>query len=127
MTRDKLVEMITPPNTLRTKVGSERPALDQGAVARAEAALASLSDQFNDWIAEELDKLVAAWDAFEADSGTPEARDELHRRAHDLKGLAPTYGYPLVGRICGSLCKLTGDETLDVEPPPHFSRPMSTP
>ncbi|MBI1358660.1 MAG: hypothetical protein GC155_00065 [Alphaproteobacteria bacterium] len=117
MTREKPVEMITPPNALRAKVGDERPALDQGAIARAEAALADLSEQFNEWIVEELDKLVAAWDGFEADGGTAAARDELHRRAHDLKGLAPTYGYPLVGRFCASLCKLTGDDTVETQPP----------
>jgi hypothetical protein len=45
------------------------------------------------------------------------ARHELHRRAHDLKGLAPTYGYPLVGRICASLCKLTGEEYPNIKVP----------
>lgn len=31
--------------------------------------------------------------------------------------LAPTYGYPLVGRICATLCKLTGDEHGDITAP----------
>lgn len=122
MARQKPIEIINPPNALKAKVGGALPALDQHAIARAEAALAKLSDQFNDWIAEELDKLIAAWGVYEASGGTPEARDELHRRAHDLKGLAPTYGYPLVGRICGSLCKLSGDEALDRIPPMSLLR-----
>jgi HPt (histidine-containing phosphotransfer) domain-containing protein len=117
MARQKPIEIINPPNALKAKVGGALPALDQHAIARAEAALAKLSDQFNDWIAEELDKLIAAWGVYETSGGSQEARDELHRRAHDLKGLAPTYGYPLVGRICGSLCKLTGDESLGQVPP----------
>ena len=69
-----------------------------------------MSDQFAEWIKEELARLLEAWAAFEAAAGSPAAKNELHRRAHDLKGLAPTYGYPLVGRICATLCKLTGDE-----------------
>jgi HPt (histidine-containing phosphotransfer) domain-containing protein len=117
MTKQKPIEIITPPNALKAKIGGPLPALDQQAIARAEAALAKLSDQFSEWIGEELEKLVQAWDAYESSGGTQPARDELHRRAHDLKGLAPTYGYPLVGRICASLCKLTGDDVLDAIPP----------
>ena len=54
--------------------------------------------------------------AYERAPGTPASRNELHRRSHDLKGLAPTYGYPLVGRMCASLCKLTGDEHGNLNP-----------
>ena len=102
--------MITPPNALKAKVGGALPALDQKAIARAEAALERMSSQFADWIKEELARLLEAWAAYEQAPDTPATRNELHRRSHDLKGLAPTYGYPLVGRMCASLCKLTGDE-----------------
>lgn len=117
MQKQKPMETFTPPNALKAKIGGPLPALDQQAIARAEAALADLSGQFDEWIGEELDKLIAAWDGYEKSGGTNAARDDLHRRAHDLKGLAPTYGYPLVGRVCGSLCKLTGDEALEKAPP----------
>jgi len=110
MARQKPIEVITPPNMLKTKIGGAMPALDQRAIAKAEAALEKMSDQFAEWIKEELARLLEAWAAFEAAAGSPAAKNELHRRAHDLKGLAPTYGYPLVGRICATLCKLTGDE-----------------
>jgi hypothetical protein len=116
MPRQKPIEVITPPNMLKAKIGGALPALDQAAIARAEAALDKLSDQFGDWINEEVGKLSDAWVAYEK---APDARAkyELHRRSHDLKGLAPTYGYPLVGRICASLCKLTGDEHGDINAP----------
>lgn len=116
MARQKPIEVITPPNMLKAKIGGPLPALDQNAIARAEAALENLSDQFGDWINEEMARLLDAWTGFEKG---PDARTkyELHRRAHDLKGLAPTYGYPLVGRICASLCKLTGDEHGDINAP----------
>jgi HPt (histidine-containing phosphotransfer) domain-containing protein len=117
MAKQKPLEVITPPNVLKAKVGGALPALDQAAIARAEAALAKMSGQFAEWIKEELQRLLEAWAAYEKAPGAPDARSELHRRAHDLKGLAPTYGYPLVGRICGSLCKLTGDEHGEIRAP----------
>lgn len=117
MAKQKPIEVITPPNALKTKIGGALPAIDQQAIARAEAALQKLSSQFGDWINEELDKLMDAWAAYEADPNGPKSKTNLHRRAHDLKGLAPTYGYPLVGRMCASLCKLTGDEYPDLNPP----------
>ena len=116
MARQKPIEVITPPNVLKTKIGGALPALDQKAIARAEAALEKLSDQFADWIQEELSKLVEAWGKYEANQNQA-TKTELHRRAHDLKGLAPTYGYPLVGRICATLCKLTGDEHGEIDAP----------
>lgn len=117
MARQKPIEVITPPNMLKTKVGGALPALDQRAIAKAEAALEKMSDQFAEWIKEELARLLEAWAAYEQAHGSPAAKNELHRRAHDLKGLAPTYGYPLVGRFCATLCKLTGDEHGDISAP----------
>jgi HPt (histidine-containing phosphotransfer) domain-containing protein len=117
MARQKPIEVFTPPNMLKVKIGGPLPALDEKAIARAEAALEKLSGQFADWINEELAKLLEAWAAFEQAPDTPRARYELHRRAHDLKGLAPTYGYPLVGRVCATLCKLTGDEYGEISAP----------
>ncbi len=117
MANQKPVEMITPPNSLRAKIGGPLPALDKSAIARAEAALGSLSDKFETWIEEELARLLEAWATYEKNPAPADNRSELHRRAHDLKGLAPTYGYHLVGRICGSLSKLTGEEHEDVKAP----------
>jgi len=116
MSNQKPIDVITPPNTLKSKVGGALPALDQKAIARAEAALDGMSSQFAEWINEELARLLEAWAAYEQAPGTQSSRNELHRRAHDLKGLAPTYGYPLVGRMCASLCKLTGDEHGNLNP-----------
>lgn len=117
MTKEKPIEIINPPNMLKAKIGGPMPALDQNAIARAEAELEKMSSQFDEWIVEEVDSLVSAWSAFEKAPGEIESTANLHRRAHDLKGLAPTYGYPLIGRICNTLCKLTSDETPDLNPP----------
>jgi hypothetical protein len=36
--------------------------------------------------------------------------ENLYLRAHDLKGLGTTYGYQLITRIAGSLCRLIDDK-----------------
>ena len=122
MARQKPIEVITPPNMLKAKIGGALPPLDHNAIARAEAALKKLSVEFDVWIVEELNRLLEAWAVFENAPGDAAAKFEFHRRAHDLKGLAPTYGYPLVGRICATLCKLTGDEHGDITAPVSLLR-----
>jgi len=117
MAKQKPIEIFTPPNALKAKIGGGLPALDQKAIARAEVALLKLSDQFVDWITDELEHLSEAWANYEKTGGSESAKYELHRRSHDLKGLAPTYGYPLVGRICNTLCKLTSDEVSERQAP----------
>jgi hypothetical protein len=90
------------PLASRFKLG----ALDAAAVARAEAALQSLSSNFDQWMKDELTKLEAARDAIRAVGFTPQSAESLYFRAHDLKGLGTTYGFPLVTRIAGSLCRI---------------------
>src|SRR5215472_566407 len=98
--------MIQTPNTLQAKVGGGRFSLDADAVARAEAALKSLSGQFAQWMQDELNKLEDARSDVRAKGMTSETSEVLYMRAHDLKGLGATYEFPLVTRIAASLCKL---------------------
>lgn len=106
MNNSNNAQMIQPPNTLKAKVGGGRFSLDADAVARAEAALKSLSGQFAQWMQDELDKLDAARSEIGAKGMTAETSEALYMRAHDLKGLGATYEFPLVTRIAASLCKL---------------------
>ena len=39
-------------------------------------------------------------------ASTPATRDELFHAAHDIKGEAATFGYPLVAPAADSLCRL---------------------
>jgi hypothetical protein len=102
-------QVIQTPNTLQARVGGGRFSLDADAVARAEAALKSLSGQFAQWMQDELDKLEAARSDVRAKGLTAETGEALYMRAHDLKGLGATYEFPLVTRIAASLCKLIDD------------------
>lgn len=94
------------PNMLRLKVGGKGGALDGDVLARAEAALKSLSGQFAQWLQDEIDKLDAARAAVSAQGMTAVAAEGLYLRAHDLKGLGTTYEFPIITRVAGSLCKL---------------------
>ena len=106
MSNPNQAQVIHTPNTLQMKVGGGRFSLDADAVARAEAALKSLSGQFAQWMQDELDKLEAARADIRAKGMTGETSETLYMRAHDLKGLGATYEFPLVTRIAASLCKL---------------------
>jgi len=100
------VEMIQVPNTLKLKVGSRFGALNPGAVAKAEAALKSLSGQFANWLQDEINKLDAARAVVKVKGLSVETAGVLYTHAHDLKGLGGTYGFPIITRISGSLCRL---------------------
>ena len=103
-------QIIQVPNTLRAKVGGRLGALDQEAIAKAEAALADLSSQFGEWLQDEVKKLEDVQVLIKAEGLNLVNSEQLFYRAHDLKGLGTTYGYPLITRIAGSLCKMLDDE-----------------
>jgi hypothetical protein len=104
---DQAKAQITPPaNNLRLKLGGRFGAIDADAIAKAEAALKSLSGQFAQWLDDEIKKLDAARAAVQANGYTPETSESLYLRAHDLKGLGSTYEFPLITRIAASLCRL---------------------
>ena len=100
--------VIQPPS-LRLKVGGRFGAIDPSAIAKAEAALKSLSGNFAQWLSEEVIKLDAARQLVHDDGVTAETMETLYLRAHDLKGLGATYEFPLITRIGASLCRLIDD------------------
>ena len=98
-------EVITPPHALRKAVG---PASDpnDNPVARAEAALAELSSLFGSWMNAECDRLEVARQDVKRVGFTERTHEALFRAAHDIKGEASTFGYPAIGTIAESLCRL---------------------
>lgn len=117
MSDNQTVQVIRTPNTLRLKVGGRLGGIDPAAIAKAEAALKSLSGNFSEWLNDELVKLEAARQRIRSDGLTVETAETLYLRAHDLKGLGATYEFPLVTRIAGSLCKLIDDPDTRLEAP----------
>jgi hypothetical protein len=101
--------VIQPPG-LRLKLGGRFGAIDPSAIAKAEAALKSLSGNFSQWLSDEIVKLDAARQRVRDEGVTAETMETLYLRAHDLKGLGTTYEFPLITRIGASLCRLIDDK-----------------
>jgi hypothetical protein len=110
-------QMIPVSNTLKLKMGSRFGGIDPAALAKAEAALKGLADNFDQWMQDELTKLDAARARVTAEGYNAETAENLYFRAHDLKGLGATYGYPVVTQIAGSLCRLIDDPATRMKAP----------
>jgi len=108
MARQQPIELFMPPNMLKAKVGGTFVGIDMAAVNRAEAAMDALKSEFADWAQDDVRRLVAARDAFAANPDLA-ARAGLLRAAHDMKGQAATFNYPLIARVAGSLSHLIHD------------------
>jgi hypothetical protein len=106
MAREHPIELFMPPNMLKAKVGAGSfSGIDMAAIKRAEAAMDNLKSQFADWAADDVNRLVAAREAF-AKSPDRKTRAGLLRAAHDMKGQAATFNFPLIAQVAGSLSKL---------------------
>jgi HPt (histidine-containing phosphotransfer) domain-containing protein len=97
-------EVITPPHKLRRAVGAAVDGDDP--VARAEAALSQLSGEFAAWMHAECERLEAARQKVAALGFNEKTHGELFRAAHDIKGEAPTFGFPALAGVADSLCRL---------------------
>jgi len=107
MAEDKL-EVINPPNTLKQKVGTGGPgAVDLDALKRAEEVIASMTDSYLDWVAEDLKKIEAAYQKLKAATGDRKKElDGVFQVSHDIKGQGGSFGYDLMTAIGNELCRL---------------------
>ena len=103
-------QTIVPLNLLKARVAPKLGVLTPDALAKAEAALKTLSANFGQWLNDEIEKLEAARLAITNNGMTQDTADQLYTHAHDLKGLGATYDFPLITRVAGSLCKLMGEK-----------------
>lgn len=100
-------EVIKPAYKLRKAViGASNAADESDLVARAEAALAGLSDDFGAWMEAECMRLDQARNTIITDGLTTANKELLFRAAHDIKGEAATFGFPAVAAVADSLCRL---------------------
>ncbi len=83
---------------------------DSSTFSRAESAVAKVLERYPTLLADEIGKLVAAWDAapqqLDSESVAP-----IFKIARELAGYGETFGFPLVTIFGRSLCRLltTGD------------------
>lgn len=108
MARKQPIELFMPPNMLKAKVGGGLGGPDMAAMKRAEEAMTELQSEFGDWIARDVAALTAARAGY-AKTKDEAARDGLLRTAHDIKGQAATFNFPLIARVAGSLSRMIGE------------------
>ena len=103
------VEVITPPNTLKSKVGVGGPgAVDLQTLERAEAVIAGMTDSYLEWVANDLQKISDAYDRLvEAPAGASrEPLDKVFQISHDMKGQGGSFDYQLMTAIGTELCHM---------------------
>jgi|GEM_PF-1366617 len=95
---DNDTRVFTPPNLLRAKVGNKPgPDLNQ-IVAKAEAALSDLQDDYEVWIRDDLKTLRAAVASLRKEAD-PATLERIKILGHEIKGQGATYGYPLLTTV----------------------------
>lgn len=100
-------KFITPPNTLKAKVGPPTAGgVDLEALERAEAIIANLTDSYLDWVQEDLAKIQTAYDEMAAAGAKTKADiDKVFQVAHDIKGQGGSFGYNLMTVVGNQLCR----------------------
>lgn len=94
---------IMPPNHIKAKIGGRLP--DAAAIARAEAAVEKLADDYLLWIGADIARFDEALAAGRDDASLhKDSIETILRLAHDVKGQGATFNYPLVSRVAQSLC-----------------------
>jgi hypothetical protein len=117
LSQQNQAEVIPASNGLKLRMGGRLGGIDPAALAKAEAALKGLANNFDNWMQDELVKLDAARERIRLEGHNAETSEALYFRSHDLKGLGSTYGYPIVTRIAASLCRLTDDPATRLKAP----------
>lgn len=107
MARQQPIELFMPPNMLKAKVGGGLGGLDMAAMKRAESAMDTLKSEFPAWVANDVKALMEARTAYAKNPAA--GRAALMRAAHDIKGNAPTFNFPLIARVAASLSRLIGE------------------
>lgn len=85
-------------------------------IKRGEEAIQGLSENFDAWMNDELERLLDARGQVVDQGLTNIALESLHVVAHDMKGSSTTYGFPLAARVAATLSKLT-EQVLEEQPP----------
>src|SRR5215469_9982673 len=99
------IELFMPPNMLKAKVGGGLGGADVAAMKRAELAMEELKSEFSGWIADDIKKLMDARARY-ALAPDQASRAAVLRTAHDIKGQASTFKFPLIARVAGTLSRL---------------------
>ncbi len=99
-------EVIHPENKMRELVNAKRllPGEDHP-IVRGDRALADLSTEFSSWMDSDCERLDLARRNI-GGNFTEADKVAIFHAAHDIKGQAAMFGFPLVALAAGSLCRL---------------------
>jgi chemotaxis protein histidine kinase CheA len=106
-------EFISPPNTLRkAKVGNGKAKLDPVLLAKADAVVDRMRQNYADWADEDLTMLEKTLTEIRgAEDQSPHIKI-LFRHALDMKGQGGSFGYDMVTEVAGSLADLITGKTV---------------
>lgn len=107
MAEDDL-EFITPPNMLKSKVSvGGLGAVDEAAIKRAEEAIAGMTDEYLEWVQQDIEQIDAACQQLKLnETDRSEKLQEIFQTAHDIKGQGGSFGFDLMTIIGNQLCRL---------------------
>ncbi len=113
MSDDDTVNVIRPPNTISAKVTKGGPgAVDLAAIERAESIIASMADNYLEWVNEDLVRISDAQEELKANQDNPkDYLEKIFQVAHDMKGQGGSFGYDLMTILGNDLCRFI--EALD--------------
>ena len=82
--------------------GDERTAfdIDPDAVDRAQEIVASLADEYLQWLSVDIDEIE---NILPEANKNPQGVDQLRRKTHDIRGQGGRFGFPLVPRLADGL------------------------
>jgi chemotaxis protein histidine kinase CheA len=100
--------VIVPPHRLKSVITHtpEQGDFAMDVVARAEAALAEIKHEFRAWMYAECQALEVARSVIHERGRSGPTLHKVFHAAHEIKGHAAVLGFPLAGRIAGTLCRL---------------------
>jgi len=117
---DTGARLYRPPNRLREKLGELDGPDPEFLIARIEAGIAELKDRYVSWANADLTALYDALDAARSHLGNRQDHmDQMQEIAHNMRGQAGTFDYPLITEIGSSLCAFVdsavkfGDDELE--------------
>lgn len=103
--RDVDARFVRLPSIAERKLGADYTApvrLDPRLLQQMQRTIKELASKYVETLSAQIVQLAPLIDA--ACAGGAEARDRLYAIVHDVRGLAGTFGHPIVGSFAKSLC-----------------------
>ena len=93
------------PSVAKRKLGhdvADPVRLDPRVLEKMQSTIKSLESKYADALADQITQLIELTEP--ASNGDAQAASRLYSIAHDIRGLAGTFGRPLIGRFANLLC-----------------------